>query len=72
METMLINLKSEDDKKLFLTLAKRLRLKTKFLSPEDKEDYGLLKAMKDGETGEYVDREIIVNTLKMQANESTL
>ena len=64
METLLINIKSEEDKKIFLSLAKRLKLKAKFLSPQDKEDYGLLKAMIGGQTGEYVSREEVMDALK--------
>jgi len=64
METLLINIKSEEDKKIFLSLAKRLKLKAKFLSPHDKEDYGLLKAMIGGQTGEYVSREEVMDALK--------
>jgi hypothetical protein len=64
METMLINIKSEEDKKIFLSLARRLKLKAKFFSPQDKEDYGLLKAMMEGQTGEYVSREEVMDALK--------
>jgi hypothetical protein len=64
METLLINLKSEEDKALFLTLARRLRLKTKSISESDKEDFGLLKAMLEAETGENVSREEIMKALQ--------
>ncbi len=63
METLLINLKSEEDKALFLSLAKRLRLKTKSISESEKEDFGLLKAMLEAETGENVSREKIMKVL---------
>ncbi len=64
METLLINLKSEEDKALFLSLARRLRLKTKSISESDKEDFGLLKAMLEAETGENVSREEIMKALQ--------
>ncbi|MBI1837436.1 MAG: hypothetical protein HYR91_09245 [Flavobacteriia bacterium] len=64
METLLINIKSEKDKSLFSELAKRLHLKTTVLSDEDKEDYGLLKAMLKGRTGQYVDKKIILKALR--------
>jgi hypothetical protein len=64
METLLINIKSDEDKELFLSLAKQLRLKTKSLTESDKEDYGLLKAMIEGENREYVSRDEIMNALK--------
>ncbi|MHB8260938.1 MAG: hypothetical protein ACYDCN_10915 [Bacteroidia bacterium] len=63
METLVITLKSEKDKSLFYTLAKRLHLKTALLSDEDKEDYGLLKAMLKGRTGKYVDKETVLKAL---------
>ncbi len=63
METLLINLKSEEDKALFLSLARRLRLKTKSISESEKEDFGLLKAMLEAETGENVSREQIMKVL---------
>ena len=64
METLVINLKSEKDKSLFSELAKRLHLTTAILSDEDKEDYGLLKAMLKGRTGEYVDKATVLNALR--------
>ena len=64
METLVINLKSEKDKSLFSELAKRLHLTTAILSDEDKEDYGLLKAMLKGRTGEYADKETVLKALR--------
>lgn len=64
METMVINIKSQNDKILFSTLAHRLNLKSRILSEEDKEDYGLLKAMLEAKTGEYVEREAISKALR--------
>ena len=64
METLVINLKSEKDKSLFSELAKRLHLKTTLLSDEGKEDYGLLKAMLKGRTGEYVNKETVLKALR--------
>jgi hypothetical protein len=63
METLVINIKSKKDKILFSTLADRLHLKLRILSEEDKEDYGLLKAMLEAKKGEYVDRETIMKSL---------
>ncbi|MBI4945137.1 MAG: hypothetical protein HY840_01905 [Bacteroidetes bacterium] len=64
METLVINLKSEKDKSLFYALAERLHLKASLLTEEDKEDYGLLKAMLKGRTGEYVDKETVLKALR--------
>lgn len=64
METLLIKIKSAEDKQLFLSLAKRLKLKTKSITEDEKEDFGLLKAMIEGETGEYVSKDEIMQALK--------
>lgn len=64
METMIINIESEDDKQLFLSLAKRLRLKATFLTDDEKEEYGLLKSMLEGQTKEYASKEAIMEALK--------
>jgi hypothetical protein len=64
METIIINIKSQKDKLLFTSLANRLKLKSRILSEEDKEDYGLLKAMLEAKQGDYVDRETIMKSLR--------
>jgi len=64
METLVINVNSEKDKVLFYTLAQRLNLKAKVLTETDKEDYGLLQAIMEGRTGEYVDTERYLHKLR--------
>ena len=64
METIIINIKTQKDKFLFTSLANRLKLKSRILSEEDKEDYGLLKAMLDAKQEDYVDRETIMKALR--------
>jgi len=64
METLIVSIKKEKDKKLFYTLAKRLHLKAAILTDEDKEDYGLLKAMIKAKKGEYVGNETILKALR--------
>jgi len=64
METLVINLKSEKDKSLFYALAERLHLKTTTITEEDKEDYGLLKAMLEAKKGEYIDKETVLKALR--------
>ena len=64
METIIINIKSQKDKLLFTSLADRLKLKSIILSEEDKEDYGLLKAMLEARQEDYVDRETIMKSLQ--------
>ncbi len=62
-KSLLINLKSEEDSSS-IVFARRLRLKTKSISESDKEDFGLLKAMLEAETGENVSREEIMKALQ--------
>lgn len=64
METIIINIKTKKDKLLFTSLANRLKLKSKILSDEDKEDYGLLKAMLDAKQEDYVDRDTVMKSLR--------
>lgn len=64
METIIINIKTQKDKLLFTSLANRLKLKSKVLSEEDKEDFGLLKAMMEAKQEDYVDRESIMKSLQ--------
>ncbi len=64
METLVINIKSEKDKSLFYALAERLHLKATSLSEEDKEDYGLLKAMLQAKKGDYVSKETVLKALR--------
>jgi hypothetical protein len=45
-------------------LAERLRLKATLLSEEDKEDYGLLKAMLNAKKGDYVSKETVLEALR--------
>jgi hypothetical protein len=64
METIIINIKTQKDKFLFTSLANRLKLRSRILSEEDKEDYGLLKAMLEARQEDYVDRETIMKSLR--------
>lgn len=64
METLIINLKSKKDREPFYALAQRLHLKASIITEEDKEDYGLLKAMLKGKKGEYVSKETVLKALR--------
>jgi len=64
METIIINIKTQKDKLLFTSLANILKLKSKILSEEDKEDYGLLKAMMEAKQEDYIDRNTIMKSLR--------
>lgn len=63
MELLIGNIKSKDDKNLFIDLAKRLGFSTKVLTLEDKEDIGLAKAIEEGRKSGYVSKEKVMKTL---------
>jgi cyanate lyase len=64
METLLLQSKSKKDIQLFVDLAKKVGLKTKFITDANLEDIGLANAMKKGRTGEFVNTEAYLKKLK--------
>ncbi len=64
METLLLQSKSKKDIKILADLAKKIGLKTKFITNEHLEDIGLANAMKKGRTGEYINTEAYLKKLK--------
>jgi hypothetical protein len=57
MNSALVTSESKKDLELLLKLARKINIKVKFLSKEEEEDLGLIKAIKDGRTGKFVDTE---------------
>ena len=64
METLLLQSKSKKDMKMLAELAKKIGLQAHFISEEEMEDIGLVKAMKKGRTGEYVDTDKYLKKLR--------
>ena len=64
MKTAILSSESTSDLKLLLELANKLGLKTKILSDEHEEDIGLLYAIKEGMTGEFIDTEKFLKDLQ--------
>jgi len=64
MESAIISGKSKKDIQLLITIAERMGIKAKFLSEEDLEDIGLGKAILEGKTGEFIDADEFLKTLK--------
>jgi len=64
MEGAILHTDSGKDLDLILQLAKKLGISSKKLSKEEIEDYGLLIAIADGKTGEYVDTEKYLKELR--------
>lgn len=57
MQTAILHGNSKTDFKLLIQLADKLNIKAKILSEQEIEDIGLLYAIKEGETGSYIDVE---------------
>ena len=64
MKSVLFSGKSEKSIELLIELAKQLGIKTKVLSQEEIEDAGLLKAIKKGRTGKFIDSDEFLKNLK--------
>jgi hypothetical protein len=66
MDSIVIDLNSNEDKKIFISLAKRLNLKARFLTQSEKEDIGLANAIDMGRESGYVDEDKVIYTLRKQ------
>ena len=62
METI-IDINSKEDKRIFTSLAKRLQLRARILTPDEKEDIGLAFAIDEGRKSGYVDEKTVMDTL---------
>lgn len=63
METLLVITKDKTELKFVSELLKRMQIEIKTLSPEVKEDLGLIKLMKEADRNEKVSREKIMTKL---------
>jgi hypothetical protein len=63
METLLVITKDKTELKFVSELLKRMQIEIKTLSPEEKEDLGLIKLMKEADRNEKVSREKIMTKL---------
>jgi hypothetical protein len=64
MQTMVLEGKSKTDLKLLADLARKLGIKVKYLTEEEKEEIGLIRAIDQGNTGEYVDTGEFIKKLR--------
>jgi hypothetical protein len=64
METAVLQSKSKSDLKLIAEIARKFGIVIKILTEEEKEEMGLLHAMKQGRTGKYVDTDTFVKKLR--------
>ena len=63
MDSILIEPKRKEDLKLLNDLAKKLGYKSAIISDEEKEDLGLLKAIKKFHKKDYVSEEEVMKSL---------
>lgn len=64
METLLLTGEKKSEMNLIAEIARKFGIKTRKLSMEDMEDLGLLKAIKEGETGEYVNTVQFIDSVR--------
>ena len=64
MESAIISGKSKKDIQLLITVAEKMGIKAKFLSKEDLEEIGMGRAILEGKTGEFVDTNEFLKSLK--------
>jgi hypothetical protein len=64
MESAIISAKSKRDIQLLVSVAEKMGIKAKILSKEELEDFGMAKAITEGKTGEYVDTDEFLKSLR--------
>ena len=64
METLLVTVKDRNEMQLVSDMLKKMRITTKRLSEEEREDLGLSKLMKQAKRSEKVSREQVMKTLR--------
>jgi len=64
MESAIITGKSKKDIQLLVAVAEKMGIKAKFLTKDELEDFGIAKAILEGETGEYVDTDEFLKSLR--------
>jgi len=63
MESIVISPKTKEEAKLITALLERMRISSKIITDEEKEDLGLLMMMKEVDRNDIVSREEIMKTL---------
>ena len=64
MQTAIINSNSKADLKLLLDIAKKIGLTAKILTEAEKEEMGLVNAIKQGRTGESINTASYIKKLR--------
>jgi len=64
MEALIIKPANKEESDLFQSIAKKMKIKFSVIDDEDKEDYGLTKAMLAVKTSKKVSEDSIIKKLK--------
>ncbi len=64
MKTAVLQANSKADLKMLTDLAKKIGITVKYLTEEEKEDIGMLQAIKEGRTGKYVKTDSYLQKLR--------
>ena len=64
MQTVVLNSESKANLKLITDLAKKIGVSVKYITYEEKEDIGMLKAIKKGRTKKYIETESFLKKLR--------
>lgn len=64
METLVLKSETKSELKIIADLAKKLGIKARYLTEEEKEDIGMVNAIKQGDVGRYVDRDEFIKKLR--------
>lgn len=68
MDTILVSSDNKRDTNILLKLIKKMGLKSKLITEDEKEDYSLLKAMLEADRNEFEYESVINNKLKGKCN----
>jgi len=64
MESAILTGNSKKDIQLLISIAEKMGINAKFLTKDEMEDFAMGKAIIEGRTGEFVDTEEFLNSLK--------
>lgn len=64
MESAILSAESKKDLKLLIELAEKIGIKARFLNKDSMEDLAIARAIDEGKTGEFIDTEDFLNSLK--------
>ena len=64
MESAILSTESKKDLQLLIELAEKIGIKARILNKEEAEDFSIGKAIEEGRTGEMIDTEDFLNSLR--------